>query len=439
MGQALTKEMRHRSWWLEDLGAAPQTGGPLPTTVDVLVIGSGYTGLNAAQVTAAGGRDTLVVDAGDPGFGCSTRNGGQVSTSVKPSLAALTARFGEDKARAIRQTGADALEWLGDLIEGEGLDADFRRCGRFHAAHTPQHYETLTREAEQMKRAEGIESFAVPRAEQRSELGTDTYFGGVVYPRHCSVHPAKLHRALLRRAMAAGAKVVGQCKVTGIEKTGQGFTVATGKGRVQARDVIVATNGYTGGITPWMQRRVIPIGSYIIVTEELPQEVVDRLFPTDRMASDTCKVIYYYRATPDRKRILFGGRVTTGETDTADSAERLRQSMCRIFPDLDGAGISHSWNGTVAYTFDELAHTGVHDGIHYAMGYCGSGVSMAGYLGMRTGQKVLGLDEGKTAFDDLPKPTRPFYTGRPWFLPAAVGYYRWVDARQCRAAAAASS
>ena len=367
---------------------------------------------------------------------CSTRNGGQVSTSVKPSLPKLTAKFGEQKARAIRQTGVDALEWLGDLIESEGLDADFRRCGRFHAAHTPEHYETLVRDAEQMRRDEALESIVVPRAEQHKELGTDTYFGGLVYPRHCSVHPGKMHRAMLIRALDAGATVIGNCKVTGVEKTSQGFTVTTAKGKVQARDVVVATNGYSDGIVPWMQRRVIPIGSYIIVTEELPEATIDRLFPTDRIASDTCKVVYYYRTTPDRRRILFGGRVTTGETDTVSSAKLLHQSMVRIFPELEGSAISHSWNGTVAYTFDELAHTGTHDGIHYAMGYCGSGVSMAGYLGMRTGQKVLGLAEGKTAFDDLPNPTRPLYTGKPWFLPAAVGYYRWLDARQCRAAAA---
>lgn len=437
MGYAETADIRHQSYWLDQVGPTPVTGGDLPGRTDVLIIGSGYTGLSAARATAQAGRETLVLDAEAPGFGCSTRNGGQVSTSVKPSLESLAARFGMKKARAIRQTGEEALAWLGDLIETQGLDCDFRRCGRFHAAHTPQHYESLTRDADVMRRDEGIESFAVPRAEQHRELGTDSYFGGVVYPKHCSVNPAKLHRGFLRMAEAAGARVMGHCAVTQVEKTAQGFTVTTEKGVVQARDVIVATNGYTGGIVPWLQRRVIPIGSYIIVTEELPQEVIDRLFPTDRMASDTCKVIYYYRATPDRKRILFGGRVSARETDTEASAPRLYQSMTRIFPELDGYSISHSWSGTVAYTFDELAHTGVHDGIHYAMGYCGSGVSMAGFLGMRAGQKVLGLAEGQTAFDDLPQPTRPFYNGKPWFLPAAVGYYRWLDARQCRAAARA--
>lgn len=437
MGYAETADIRHQSYWLDQIGPTPVSGGDLPGRTDVLIIGSGYTGLSAARVTAEAGRETLVLDAGAPGFGCSTRNGGQVSTSVKPSLAKLSAKFGAQKARAIRQTGEEALAWLGDFVEAHGIDCDFRRCGRFHAAHTPQHYESLTRDAEVMRRDEGIESFAVPRAEQRSELGTDSYFGGVVYPKHCSVDPGKLHRGFLRLAEGAGAQVIGHCAVSQVERSGQWFNVTTEKGVVQARDVIVATNGYTGGIVPWMQRRVIPIGSYIIVTEELPQDVVDRLFPTDRMASDTCKVIYYYRATPDRKRILFGGRVTTGETDSRVSAPRLYQSMTRIFPDLDGYAISHSWSGTVAYTFDELAHTGVHDGIHYAMGYCGSGVSMAGFLGMRAGQKVLGLAEGQTAFDDLPQPTRPFYNGKPWFLPAAVGYYRWLDARQCRAAARA--
>ncbi|MEY8842914.1 FAD-dependent oxidoreductase, partial [Cribrihabitans sp. XS_ASV171] len=164
----------------------------------------------------------------------------------------------------------------------------------------------------------------------------------------------------------------------------------------------------------------------------------DRLFPTDRVASDTCKIVYYYRPTPDRRRISFGGRVSARETDAAYGAPRLYQAMCRIFPELQGRAVTHAWSGTVAYTFDQLAHTGVQDGVHYAMGYCGSGVSMASYLGMRAGQKLLGLAEGRTAFDDLPNPTRPFYTGKPWFLPAAVAWYKWKDEREHRLARRAS-
>ncbi|MEO0752088.1 MAG: FAD-binding oxidoreductase [Pseudomonadota bacterium] len=417
-------------YWHDGLAAATGLSSGLPSSVDVLVVGSGYTGLNAAIETARGGRSTLVLDAGDPGHGCSTRNGGQISTSIKPSYAKLAAKHGDQAARAIRDEGKTALDWIETRIANESIDCAFRRAGRFHAAHTPQHYEDLTRDAKTLARDDGIEAQVVPRAEQRRELGTDRYFGGLLFPHHAVLDPGRYHRGLLETAMKAGAQVMGHCAVLAIEKRPDGYAVQTTQGTLKARDVAVATNGYTGGATPWLQRRVIPIGSYIIATEPLPKALVDTLFPTGRIASDTCKVVYYYRTSPDRQRILFGGRVSAGETDTTISGPRLYADMCRIFPELSAYRISHSWMGTVAYTFDELPHTGVHDGIHFAMGYCGAGVSMASYLGMRMGQKVLGLAQGRTAFDDLTFSTRPLYTGKPWFLPPMVAWYRWRDRKQ---------
>lgn len=414
-------------YWQEEVDHPQGFSVKPPSKIDVLVIGSGYTGLNAAIETASAGCSTLVLDAQAAGFGCSTRNGGQISTSVKPSLEALTKRFGFEKARAIRREGETALNWIEERIASLEIDCDFNRCGRYHAAHSPQHYEALVRDAEVLNRGEGIDVHAVPRAEQLSELGSDSYFGGVVFSKHASLHPAKYHRGLMDAALAVGAQICDHCAVTKIEKTSSGFTVTTQKGTVSANDVVLATNGYTSGLTPWFRRRIIPIGSNIIVTEPLPETVVDRLFPTNRIASDTCKVLYYYRTSPDRRRIMFGGRVAAREVDPRSGAPRLYDSMCRIFPELSNYGVSHSWSGTVAYTFDELAHIGVYDGVHFAMGYCGSGVSMASYLGMRVGQKVLGLKEGKTAFDDLPFNSRPFYFGRPWFLPAAVAWYQYKD------------
>src|SRR5690606_8925253 len=144
----------------------------------------------------------------------------------------------------------------------------------------------------------------------------------------------------------------------------------TPQGVVTARDVVVATNGYTGAVTPWQRRRVIPIGSYIIATEPLDPQVMDRLFPTNRIVSDTRKVVYYYRVSPDRRRILFGGRVSQGETNPVASGPLLRAELVRLFPELASVRISHSWMGLVAYTFDTMAHTGQHEGMHYAMGYC---------------------------------------------------------------------
>ncbi|ASM71572.1 MULTISPECIES: NAD(P)/FAD-dependent oxidoreductase [Roseobacteraceae] len=425
-----TSDWSNTSYWLDGLSPPDVPQVDLPPTVDVLIVGSGYTGLNAAIETARGGRSTLVVEAETPGWGCSSRNGGQVGTGIKPSLAKLTSRHGADRAKAIRAEGDAALQWIEDRIVAENISCDFQRSGRIHAAHTPEAYEVLAREADLLRRTENTDVGMISRAEQRVELGTDTYHGAAVFAAHGALDPALYMRGLLQTALNAGAEVLAQTRVLDIVSGPQGHEVRTSRGVVRAREVIVATNGYTVGATPWHQRRVIPIGSYIIATEPLDPDLVDRLFPTGRVVTDTCKVIYYYRTSPDRRRVLFGGRVSAGETDPAVSGPRLHKAMCQIFPELRATRISHSWSGTVAYTFDELAHTGTHDGVHYAMGYCGSGVAMSSYLGMRMGQKVLGLAEGRTAFDDLSFPTRPFYTGRPWFLPAAVAWYRWRDGQQ---------
>jgi glycine/D-amino acid oxidase-like deaminating enzyme len=260
-------DWQDKSYWLDGLLPPVSASSQPLSSVDVLIVGSGYTGLNAAIETARGGRTTLVLDTEVPGWGCSTRNGGQVSTSVKPSLEKLSAKFGADRAQAIRGEGETALEWIEDRINSEQIDCSFRRAGRFHAAHTPQAYDEIARDAEKMSRDEGVAAHSIPRSEQRSELGTEFYHGGVVFPRHASLDPARYHHGLLKAAVAAGAHVTGNCSVMSIEKTLNGFEVTTPNGVVRARDVIVATNGYTTGITPWLTRRVIPIGSYIIATE----------------------------------------------------------------------------------------------------------------------------------------------------------------------------
>ena len=413
-------------WWNRTPRAALPDAG-LPDACDVAVVGAGYTGLSAALQIARGGRDVLVLDAHDAGWGCSTRNGGQISTSVKQPLESLSRKVGAETAHRIIREGHEALAWIGQFIADEGIDCDFLVPGRFHAAHSPRQYERLARDVARQPAGLEVPAHMVPRAEQHRELGTDAYFGGVVYPNHASLDPGRYHQGLLERAMSAGAGVMAHCEVRGIERDGKGFALNTARGLVRARDVVVATNGYSGALLPWLRRRVIPVGSYVIATEPLPEPLMDRLMPTMRVISDTRKVVHYYRPSPDRTGVLFGGRVTSGETSPERSAERLHRNLAALFPELNAIRISHSWMGFVAYTFDELAHVGKHDGIHYALGYCGSGVSMASYLGMRIGQQVLGLADGRTAFDGLAFPTRPLYGGRPWFLPAAVAWYRLRD------------
>ena len=413
-------------WWDKTPRPALEHRLP-PGKIDVAVIGSGYTGLNAALVTARGGRSTAIFDAGDAGFGCSTRNGGQVSTSIKPGLSELSRRHGKSVALDIIKQGHNALSFLQEFVQSENIDCDFRVSGRFHAAHNKNQFRKLTDEVNNQVPGLEVPVRLVPREEQQQEIGTSAYHGGVVYENHAAVDPAALHQGLLNKVIDAGGQIVPHCAVQNIKKKNDSFLLQTESGEVWAKEVIVATNGYTGKVSPWQRRRVIPIGSYIIATEPLAEEVMNRLLPGGRVYSDTCKVVYYYRASPDRQCILFGGRVSSSETDPVKSAPKLRADMVRLFPELHSVRLSHSWMGFVAYTFDTLPHTGKHDGIHYAMGYCGSGVSLACYLGMRAGQKVLGKAEGITGFDSIKFPTRPLYNGNPWFLPATVAYYRYRD------------
>lgn len=278
-------------WW--ERTPRPDLGSPvLPEAIDVAVVGAGYTGLCAALQVARGGRTTLVIDAQDAGWGCSSRNGGQISTSIKPAFDELSRRHGADTAFGILKEGHNALAWIEAFIQQEGIDCDFAVPGRFHGAHSPRQYERMVRAIEQQPPGLEVQAHAVPRAEQHAELGTDAYFGGVVFEQHASLDPGRFHQGLLERVRAAGALVVPDCRATHVQRVASGFELQTARGVVRARDVVVATNGYTGTLTPWLQRRVIPIGSYIIATEPLAAPRMDRLMPKDRVLSDSRKVVH---------------------------------------------------------------------------------------------------------------------------------------------------
>ena len=422
-----TDDFKTTPYWWDSVGGLQQSECRLPGEADVVIIGSGFAGLTAALEIGRAGRKTVVIDAEALGWGASSRNGGQVSTSIKPSFSSLSARLGKEKAFAIRREGHQSLAWLKDFVAREGIDCDLGTAGRFHGAHTAKRYDALAKEI--AHEPQGLETcgYMVPRAEQHTEIATDVYYGGVVYPKHASVNPAKLHRALSERVRAAGVDLVSHCRALSLRSDAGRLLIRTSRGDIRTGQVVVATNGYTGSVHSWLKRRVIPIGSYIIATEELGQDRLRALIPHNRTLGDTRAVVYYYRASPDQKRILFGGRVSLDETDPRTSAPKLHAELCRLFPQLTGTRVAHSWMGFVGYTFDTLPHLGKRDGVHYVMGFCGSGVGMSGYLGMRLGQQVLGLRSGATAFDDSTFPSRPYYFGKPWFLKPAVFYYRQLD------------
>jgi glycine/D-amino acid oxidase-like deaminating enzyme len=215
--------------------------------------------------------------------------------------------------------------------------------------------------------------------------------------------------------------------VAGIAREGDGFRIATSRGVMKARAVLAATNGYTGDVTPWLKRRLIPVGSYMIATEELPEETMRRLFPNGRMISDSKRVLSYFRPDPLGRRVLWGGRASFSPTTPEVAAPVLHRFMTEVFPELAAVKLTHSWTGNVAFTFDFMPHLGIHEGVHYAVGCQGSGVAMQSWLGHRAGLRLSGQANAVTAFDDLPFPTKPLYGGTPWFLPFVGTWYRLKD------------
>jgi len=413
-------------WWEAAEPAEAATGAP-PARADIVIVGGGYTGMGAAIPLARAGREVVVLERDRPGDGASSRNGGITSGNIRHSFSSLIEKYGLEQAKAFYAEGVVARQELYDFIAAEKLDCDFQPTGRFSGAMRPEILETMKREMALLHEHIGIEPAIVERQDVHDEIGSDLYHGGVRRADIGGIHPAKLHRELRRVAEAAGAGIYSGTGVTDIRRIGSAFEVTTPKGKIQAAHVIVATNGYTGPLSPWQQRRVIPIGSYVIATEEIPAETMDRLFPTNRILSDTRKLVYYYRPSPDRKRILFGGRVSLQETDPRKSGPKLLAELVRLFPDLEHTRISHSWAGIVAFTFDTLMHCGEDNNLFYGMGYCGSGVGMAGYLGAKLGRAAAGVDTDLGAFSTIPFRTRPFYTGNPWFLAPSVAAYRLRD------------
>lgn len=417
-------------WWIDAPLRRVETA-PLPSRVDVAIMGSGYTGLSAALPLARAGREVLILEAGTPGQGASTRNAGNVSRTLKWSFDGLAHRYGVERAVAYYREAALAIEHLDETIRSEGIDCLFKRTGRYYAAHSPRAYEALGREVEVLRTRVGYEADMIPRQEQHRHVGTDGYYGGQVVHGPGYLHGALYHRGLIDRAAEAGVRIAGETRVTGIQRASSEFEVATSRGSLRAGQVIVATNAYTGrdgAVSEYLRRRLIPVNTYAAATEPVPPELVRAIVPGGRPIITSHKVVFHIQPTPDGTRLIFGGRAGRRDRDMRTTAAHLHAHFVRLFPQLAKVRIARCWDGYFAFTFDYLPHIGVRDGVHYAVGCCGTGIPMGSYLGRKLALRLLGkVGEAKTAFDERPFPTAPLYGGEPWFLPGLVRYYGFRD------------
>lgn len=428
---ALNRDYERRPYWHAGMPSLPdRSGRDLPDSADAVVIGGGYTGTAAARKLALQGARTVLLEANTLGWGASTRNGGIAHPGFKWGPQTLVKRYGRELAHALYAETVQATDLVAGIVRDENLDAELRFNGYLELAWARKHAEDFPADVVALAQV-GTIARAIPPGELAAEIGTTAYHGGLAVDAGGVLHPAKWYAALAGLAERAGAELHEGVRATAIRRQADGrFVVETKRGPIIARDVLVATNGYTDGVVPTLRRRIIPIGSYIIATEPLPEDLARELSPTGRAYFDTRNFLSYWHVSKDR-RMLFGGRVSFLPTTVDRTAKLLHRRMLEVHPQLAGYRIEYSWGGKVALTMDRMPHIGRAGGVMYAMGYSGTGLVMSNWLGTRAAEWMGGGEApalSKLRFPIVPAP----YEGRPWFLPFAGEFFRLRDRMAAR-------
>jgi glycine/D-amino acid oxidase-like deaminating enzyme len=424
----LTMQPITENYWLEAARSQPEIPtSALPAQTDVAVVGSGYTGLHAALELRRAGIDVTVLESETIGWGASSRNGGMVTPGLKAPLKKIVRMFGLETARKFWTWSLEAIEHVDRAVREHEIDCGWRRDGHLALAYKPSHYTGFAAVAAWRRDQFGYTGDAlIPPGQLRTEIGTDSYYGAIADDVSGGLNPAAYVFGLARAAARSGACLVDRAAVNRIERFGRRFRLHTEKGEIEAREVLLATNGYTTGLRAGIRSGIFPVGSYIIVTEPLPPDLQAEVSPKGRMFYDTKYFLNYFRLTPDG-RMLFGGRNRlTTRLDLLESAELLHVRMLEVYPQLKEIPITHSWTGKLGVTFDLMPHLGRIDGIHYAYGYAGHGVSIAGLLGKEAGALLAGTQES-SLFREIRHPRNPVAHLDRLFLPFVSAYYRVLD------------
>lgn len=416
------------SWYAATANPAPDDP-PLTghARADICVIGGGYTGLSAALHLAERGFDVVLLDAHRPGWGASGRNGGQVGTGMRLSQPELEPLVGPEDARHLWELAEEAKALIRDRVARHGIDCDFLP-GALYTDHKARFADASRREVDLLRTRYGYDAVSfVGREELRAMLGTDAYHCGTLDRGAGHLHPLNFALGLAAAAREAGARLHGLSRVTGIEP-GDPATIRTAEGSVTARHVILACNGYLGGLEPRVASKVMPINNYIIATEPLGEARARALIRDNVAVADSKFVVNYYRLSRDW-RLLFGGTESYSYRFPTDIAAAVRRPMEAIYPQMKGIGIDYAWGGTLAITMNRLPHFArLGPNMLSLSGYSGHGVALATLAGQLAAEAVAGQAERFDTFARLP--AQPFPGGTPFrsaLLKLAMTWYSLRD------------
>ena len=394
---------------------------------DIAIVGSGYTGLCAARILKKNGASVTVLDRNTIGWGASSRNGGMATPGLKQGIQKIHKIYGEKLAHEFWKISVDAIDLIDEIVNEHSIDCDWERNGHASLATKPSHAPRLKEYGSWLEKEFGHYQKYIPKHQIQDEIGSNTYYGALTDEISGGLHPSKYVFGLASTVSNLGVQLCENTAVTKIEKNdSNNFKLITSKGDITAKKVIIATNGYTDRLVSKLKPLIFPVGSYIVVTEPLTNELQNIINPKRRMYYDSKWFLNYFRLTPDG-RMLWGGRNDLStDLDLDDSAKRLSKELYTVFPDLKDIPITHTWTGKLGLTFDLMPHIGKTNGIYYAFGYGGHGLSIATYLGTEIGLMLAGKKD-RSPFMEISHQTTVFYRNRPWFIPFAARYFRFLD------------
>ncbi|MCM2477289.1 FAD-binding oxidoreductase [Rhizobium sp. CG5] len=418
-------------WW--DLVQPQRVQATLPESADLVIVGAGICGLSAAMRALDLGADTVVLDAGPIAGGATSRSGAMVSSAQKLLISGAAGDLDKDIVADLIDEHNQALDHIKQTKARDGVDTGFQASGRLFLAAAPRDVERFAAHARILRERGGMTARVVEARDLGGEIDTSHYHGGLLVEEFGGLHPSLFANSLAANIRRRGAILRSHTRVIEVMRDGNAFLVKSSSGTIRARKVLFATNGYTDTAMPAVRRRIAPVGSFMIATEELGSDEVARYMPGMRMYSDTKRNLWFFRPSTDGRRILFGARPGILPRDPRNAAVHLHGFMSAVFPGLKATRISHAWTGTIAMTRLHVQHIGERDGVWFAVGCNGSGITIMPWLGRLAVERMLGHRNAPTVFERIPFGMMPNLAGLPWYVPFAAGYFGfrdWLDRKR---------
>ncbi|GBR46332.1 NAD(P)/FAD-dependent oxidoreductase [Neokomagataea thailandica] len=421
--------MKFVPYWLDSITSVSSTSlSAFPAKADVVIVGGGFTGLSAARTLAKAGKSVVVLEADQIACHASGRNGGHVNNGTAGNFQAMVGKYGLEQAVALYHFFDDAVDTVENIVTTDKIACDFRRCGKLKVAWTHQHLANLRADQEAVKQYADPETDLLDREAVTAEIGGSTTFeGGILYRKSAQMHVGRFGYALAAQAMKAGAQIFENTPMMGLRRVGNVFEVSSSAGVIQAKNVLLAT-GTSRKAPNWFRRRIMPVGSFIVATAPMPEDLFARILPGRRNVVTTRNIHNYFRTTEDR-RLIFGGRANfsqSSEKSDIKSGQILHTALTEIYPELASTDIDYCWGGNVDMSVDRLPHAGEWNGVTYAMGLSGHGVQMSVHLGQLLGRKLAGEYVNIPVWNQPWSPI-PAYGIAAHFMPVVGAYFRAKD------------